>query len=451
MRTRLFLAFFAVILMALVSNFIFEHLIIRDFEEYALGAQEDHLYWVLASVEGSHEGGEWDMGSLRRNMHWAMMLGYDVEVLDMEGKSLLASMDLVASLTPSMRRRMEAIVELESPEGEFEPYPLFIGGKHIGSLMVRRLSPVSILKEKEAMFKRRGRDFLVISFLIAGGGAVFLSLVFSLFLTGPIRRLQQAAEAVASGDLSVRVRKGSGDEIGRLNEAFNHMVETLEREESLRKRLTSNIAHELRTPLAVMKANFEAVADGVMECSRETLDGLGSEVERLISLVEGIEDITKAEESFFERVERTEVDVRLLVEGILQGMSAMFREKGLDIAMANEVPLTVATDPEKLEIILRNIISNSLKHTEKGSVRIGYGLMGGLFFVEVRDTGRGIPEEQQGLVFKRFYKGEDSTGIGLGLAIAKELVDIMGGTIEVESTVGEGSTFRVTLPAGEGD
>jgi signal transduction histidine kinase len=449
MRTKLFLAFFAVILIALVSNLIFESLVLRDFEEYVLSQREDRLYWVLASTEGSFVDGAWDMDALRKNMHWAMMLGFDIEVRDASDNTVLASRDVVKSLSEAMRRRMEAIVELYSPRGEFESYPLFMGGEEIGSLRARGLKRVSLLSEKEEVFERRGRDFLIISFLIAGGGAVFLSVVFSMFLTGPIRRLKKAAQQVADGDLSVRVKSGSEDEIGRLTRSFNHMVESLEREETLRKHLTSNIAHELRTPLAIMKGNFEAISDGVKDPDVETLNALASEVERLITLVEGIEDITKAEASFFEKAEYLSVDVKELIDSILQGIRPLFQERGLSVEVVHEMPFSVKTDPEKLEIILRNIINNALKHTGGGSVTVDYGIADPgteNFFVSVKDTGGGIEEKDLQLVFNRFYRGEGSTGIGLGLAIARELAEVMGGTVTVESVPGRGSTFTVILP-----
>jgi two-component system sensor histidine kinase BaeS len=432
MRTRLFLAFFAVILTALISNLIFERLILRDFEEYVLSQREDRLYWVLASTEGSFGDGAWDVDALRRNMHWAMMLGFDIEVRDASDKAVLTSRDVVKSLSEAMRRRMEAIVELDTPRGEFESYPLFMGGEEIGTLRVRGLKPVSLLSEKEEVFERRGRNFLMMSFLIAGG-----------------RRLKKAAEQVAEGDLRVRVGTGSDDEIGRLNRSFNHMVESLEREETLRKHLTSNIAHELRTPLAIMKGNFEAISDGVKEPDAETLDALSSEVERLVTLVEGIEDITKAEASFFEKAEYHGVDVGELISSLLQGIHPLFEEKGLSVEVVNERPFAVKTDPEKLEIILRNIINNALRHTEKGRVTVDYGIAGPgteNFFVSVQDTGGGIEEKDLELVFRRFHKGEESTGIGLGLAIARELAEVMGGTVTVESVTGRGSTFTVILP-----
>lgn len=446
MRTKLFLAFLAVLMTALVSNLIFERLILGDFEDYALGDREDHLYWLLAAVEGSYAGGEgWDMEALEGNLRWAMMLGYDAEVADTSGRTLLASSLVAKRLTPAMRRRIEAIVRMDEPVGTFEPYPLFVMGREIGTLRVRGLAPVGQLKEKEEVFKRRGRDFLVISFVISGGGAFLLSLLLSLFLTRPIKRLKRAAMAVAGGNLGARVGTGR-DEIGKLNRAFNHMVETLEREENLRKRLTSNIAHELRTPLAVLRANMEAVADGVVECDADTLRSLRAEVERLVNLVEGIEDITKAEASFFKRTEHEEVDLGEMLEAVLKGMRPMFMEKGLSVEVPGGGGLKVSTDPEKLEVILRNIISNSLKYTDRGGVRVGFGTEDGGFFVEVADTGRGLSPQEREMVFRRFYKGGESTGVGLGLAIARELADIMGGSVEVTSAPGQGSTFRVVLP-----
>jgi two-component system sensor histidine kinase BaeS len=445
MRNKLFLAFFIVIAIALVSNLIFERLILRDFEEYARGAREDQLYWVLASVEGSYTEDGWDEFLLKNSLHWAIMLGFDAEVRDSAGNTVLTSKEALQSLSPAMKRRMESLVHPDKPEGEFEEYPLYVGGNEIGSLLVRPLSREGLQQQKEAIFKKRGRTFLLTSFLIAGSGALFLSFVFSLFLTGPIRRLKRAAEAVAAGDLSVRVKTGSKDEIGKLTETFNHMVEALEREENLRRHLTSNIAHELRTPLTVIRANLEAVADGV-ESTEEGLKNITAEVDKLITLVDGIEDVTKAEASFFTPAEYVKVGIRSLIEGIAQSMRPIFRDKGLELTVLKEGDIEVVTDVDKLERILRNIISNSLRHTEKGGVWIDYGKGKKEFFIEIRDSGSGMSEEELSMIFKRFYKGKGSEGAGLGLSIVKELVDVMEGKIEVESAPGKGTVFRLTFP-----
>ena len=210
----------------------------------------------------------------------------------------------------------------------------------------------------------------------------------------------------------------------------------------------SNIAHELKTPLTIMKSQAEAMADGIITDREKGLENIKTEIEHLIKLVRGIEDVTTAEASFFKKAVEEEVNLREFLSGLADEMAPAFREKGLDITVANAKDLTIVTDVEKLELIMRNLLSNALKFTENGSVFLTYGTEGGTFFIEVRDTGKGIPESDLPRIFDRFYRVEKTTvtGLGLGLAIAKELVDVMGGRVEVESKTGKGSAFRVYLP-----
>ncbi len=448
MRTKLFLAFFLVIMTALISNLIFESLIMNDFDEYLKGTQEDHLYWVLASVEGSFQDGRWDVRSLSESLHWGMMLGFDIKVEDEEGREIANSHSVMDSLPEAMKRRMESIIHGRIASGEYERYPLYIGGDEKGTLLVRPFHREGLTRKKENIFKERGRSFLMISFLIAGIGAVAVAVFFSLYLSRPVRRLRLAAERIARGDFGIRVKPASRDEIGELSESFNYMAEALQKEELLRKRLTSNIAHELRTPLAVMRAQVEGMIDGVITNKPEGLENVRSEVERLTSLVEGIEDLAKAEASFFSEGEYSRVNLKEFLRGIEYAMGPIFREKGLVFSLSENTDLEVTTDVEKLDRIMKNILSNSLKFTDTGGVWIDYGSEGEHFFVSVKDSGKGIPEDEISKIFVRFYRGAGAPdkGIGIGLALVKELVDIMGGRIEVSSTPGEGTTFKLWLP-----
>jgi len=448
MRTKLFLAFVLVILIALISNLIFERLIMRDFDEYTRGTREDHLYWVLAAMEGSYQDGRWDMNLLSEAVHWGMMLGFDIRVEDKEGREITNSHRVMDSLPPMMKRRMESIIHSHSAEGEYEQYPLYAEGSELGTLSVRSLKKEGPLKVKGTIFKERGRNFLIISFLIAGISAVAMAIFLSLTLSRPVRRLKIAAERVAKGDFSARVTSVSRDEIGRLSESFNYMAEALQKEELLRKRLTSNIAHELRTPLAVMRAQAEAMIDGVVENKGEGLENIRNEIEKLTRLVEGIEDLTKAEASFFSQGEERRINLKEFLKGTESSMEPIFREKGLQFSVVDRGDMEVTADLDKLERILKNIISNSLKYTGKGGVWIDYGREGREFFMEVRDTGIGIPEDEMPKIFMRFYRGRGAVdrGVGIGLALVKELVDVMGGRIEVKSKVAEGTAIRVWLP-----
>jgi len=458
MKTKIFLAFIAIILAALLSNFIFEWLIIRDFDNYVNGVREDQFYWTLASVEGSYSDGKWNKGSLSESIHWAMMLGLNVKVLDNAGKEIISSHDVMESLPESMKRRMDEHfhVHAHEAEGKFTDYPLYAKGKKIGTLLSQPFQKQEI-KEKESIFKKRTKNFLYVSLLIAGGGSLLIAFLLSRYLSKPIMDLKKAAEKIAGGDFKARTSAASHDEIGKLSAAFNKMAESLQREEELRKHLFSNVAHELRTPLTILKTQAEAISDGVIE-REKGLENIKNEIDRLIRLVKGIEDITIAEASFFTNGEMAEINLREFFMGICDEMLPAFKQKGLDIKILRADGLFISTDIEKLERITRNIISNSLKFTEKGGVSIDYGTEGEMFFIEIRDSGRGMPEGELPLIFDRFYRGGNITpsvppllkgdegGLGLGLAIVKELVEVMAGRVEVKSTIDKGATFRVFLP-----
>lgn len=449
MKTKLFLSFLAVILIALVSNFIFRSLIEKDFEDYVEGTREDQLYWVMAAIEGSYEGGKWDNTMLSEAVHWGLMLGFNLRVLDTGGKELIQSADIVSGLGENMRRRMEAIINMTSLQGDFEEYPLFMRGKEIGALRVAEIRRWGNLAEKETTFKERGREFLVISFIIAGGGALFLSVVFSIFLTKPLMRLKAATEDIAKGDFGARVDVSSKDEIGELAKSFNFMSRALKKEDMIRRHLTSNIAHELRTPLSIMKANFEGIMDGVVECSKEQVRSLSEEVERLIKLVEGIEDITRAEAGFLKRGVMSAVNLRELMERHILQMKKIAGEKGIAIKSLLERDVDVVTDREKLDRIVKNLLTNAVKFTDGGEIAIDCGVAQDGFFITLSDTGRGMDTEEMGRIFDRFYKGKGSSGTGIGLSIVKELVQALDGNIDVQSVPGKGSRFTVFLPYGE--
>jgi two-component system, OmpR family, sensor histidine kinase BaeS len=446
MRNKLLFAFLAVILIALVSNLIFYYLINRDFDAYVSGTQEDKLYWVLASIEGGYYDGEWDHRSLHDAVHWAVMLGFEIKVLDSEEREIMNSEMALSMLSPSMVRKMKNIYDYTSTTGDFELFPLYYEGDEIGSMLVRRVEQPSGMNRMEQMFKQRGRYFLLMSFVIAGGGAILLSLFFALFLSGPLKKMKGAVESLTRRDFSVRLPVTSRDEIGDLSKSFNFMAEALEREEALRKHLTSNIAHELRTPLSIMKANVEAMVDGVIEDRDNGLRNIEAEVERLIRLVQGIEDITKAEASFFAGKDYTTVGLKEFIEMIVGKMKPLAAVKESEILISGTENIVVQTDTDKLERILQNILSNSIRHTQNGAIRINYGSGENMFFINITDTGTGMEKKTLELIFRRFYRGADSEGLGLGLAIVKELVEVLDGRIDVESRPGEGMSTTVWLP-----
>ena len=451
MKTKFFLAFLIVILTALLSTFLFERLITRDFENYVRGVQEDQLYWITTSAESSYERGKWNHTILSETVHWAMMMGLDTKIFNTHGDEIISSHRIIQSLSPVMQKRMEGLFQIDKTRGVFQDYPLYSEGQKIGTLSTRPFQKQEIA-EKEVIFQKRMKNFLLISLLIAGIGSLIIALFLSRYLSKPIADLKLAAEKVAQGDFGVRTIKGADGEIGKLSEMFNKMAESLEREEKLRQQLLSNIAHELRTPLTIIKTQLEGLSDGIITDRAKALKNLDSEMERLIKLVKGIEDVTTAEASFFRRLDETDCNLREFLSGIVNDMRPLFKEKNLSLTLREEKDFSVTVDAEKLETIVRNLLSNALKFTEKGTVSIRYGKNLKKFFIEIQDTGTGISEESIPLIFNRFYKGQKSSaqGLGLGLAIVKELSDIMQGEVTVKSKLGEGSIFTIFLPLSTG-
>ncbi|MBI4766432.1 MAG: HAMP domain-containing protein [Deltaproteobacteria bacterium] len=325
MRTKLFRSFLIVILAALLAGFIFQRLIVRDFDNYVNGVKEDQLRWIRASLESAYLGGQWDKLALSETIHWAIMLGLDLKILDSGDREIITSQMVMDTVSEVMKHQMTELYHQTSVREKYDRQFLYSKNQRIGTLLSRQLPKKEIIK-KEIVFKKRIRTFLYVSVLIAGVGALLLALIFSRYLSKPLTDLQEAAEKIAGGDFEIRIpnKKSSKsdyatskknetkneDEITKLSHTFNFMAASLQKEEELREHLLSNITHELRTPLTIIKTHIEAMADGIVTDQEKGLEVLRNETERLIKLVKGIEDITVAEASFFKQVQKTAVNVK---------------------------------------------------------------------------------------------------------------------------------------------
>ncbi len=452
MRTKLFLAFLVVIFLSLLSNLIFRYLIEKDFEEYLRGQREDRLYLLLASVEGTFQEG-FDLAKLTDALHWGMMLGFEAYVTDASGKKVLSSVDVFKELSEPMKKRMKSLFQLPMGQGQYRWFPLYQRAKEIGALYVRPLKPLGLQAQKEEVLKSRGREFLIISMVIAGGGSLALALALMLFISRPVKRLLDATARVTEGDFSVKIERPKGplrrlfhlyDEIDNLTDNFNYMVEALRKEDEIRKQMASTIAHELRTPLTIIKGTLEAYEDGIIQSPERFVEALKKELDRLLNLVEALEDLKSAQESFFKKGTSQEIDLKEFLQEMIEPLRPAFSEKKLYLRLEGK-SLRAKTYPEKLAIIIKNLLSNALRWTEQGGVTVRWGKKGLQCWIEVSDTGQGIAPEDIKTIFKKFSKGQNSEGRGLGLFIAKQLAITIDGDISVESAPGKGSTFRVVF------
>ena len=430
-------------IIALSSALVLRELMIKDFREYLEGELEDRVYWVMADIEGTYEKhSKWEKTTIAEDAVWALMLGLEIKIKDAEGNIVMDTEKAVSALSPLVKRRIMAVsnfTEKENPDA-FQPYPLFLKGKEIGTLEVRFLRT-----GKESIFIKRSNRFLLFSLFALGGLAIVLSIIFSRKLTNPIKRLVSAAKAVSEGNLKSRVKISDKDEIGKLSETFNLMAKNLEVQESLRKKLISNIAHELRTPISAMRGELEGMVDGLITTDKGQLQSLYEETGRLKNLLDGIDELSQAQASALS-LRKQHVELKQFLKNIIERFSKLFMDKNIALEFQCDNVLPLNADPDKLSQIVINLLSNALKATDKnGNVRLAAGKKDSEAFIEISDTGHGIRKEDIPFIFERFFKAIPG-GLGLGLAIAKELVDAHDGRIEVKSEFGKGSTFTVHIP-----
>ncbi len=441
---KFLLLLIAVVTVGLSATLLLRELMVRDFREYLEGEMEDRVYWVTASLESSFENkGGWDREDIIENTIWAYMLGIDIRLYDAGGGALMDMEGALESLSPLVKKRVLALSKRWKPEEDdrFVPYALFLRGEEIGRLEARFMSP-----EKESLFVRRSNEFLVISLFALGGTALILSIVFSRKLTQPIKALTSAAAQISGGNLKSRVRSERSDEIGRLAEAFNRMAEALMTQESLRKKLTANVAHELRTPISAVRGELEGMIDGLIPADRENLRSLHDEIGRLRSVLDGIEDLSQVEASAM-ALRKKYVPLKPFLSAIVERYGPMFGEKGVSLELICDKGASASADPDKLSQVVVNLLTNALKATSDGgsvTVRALADAKGAT--IEVSDTGSGISGQELPLIFERFYRASEG-GLGIGLTIVKELVEAHGGRVEVKSEPGRGSTFTVSLPS----
>ncbi|HPH95846.1 MAG TPA: HAMP domain-containing sensor histidine kinase [Anaerolineaceae bacterium] len=273
----------------------------------------------------------------------------------------------------------------------------------------------------------------------------------------PMEEIFSAIDAVADGDLSVRVSENTPKEFGPLAERFNHMIAELEQAETRRRNMTADIAHELRNPLHIIQGNLEGMLDGVYEPSEEMLNNTLEETRLLARLVSDLQTLSLAEAGQL-LLHLVRFTLAELVNDLVAGFAAQAAAQGIEIAPVNENPAReITADSDRLKQVLVNLVTNALRHTpaggkitlETGTVPDGETLAGGVR-IRVRDTGTGISAEDLPFIFDRFWRGDRSrterANSGLGLAIAKQLVKAHGGLITVESQLGQGSVFVIDLP-----
>ncbi len=446
-----FLSLLLVLSLLIISNTRLE----RNFSNYILKRQEkknaSYVKAVLTEFELGTDLTEDTFLVLGQN---ALNEGIILMVNDKFGNEIFCMSCYDNLKCDDMIDAMEQTMQSRYPgfEGEYteKKYPLSSGGKNYGTVTLGYYGPyyfdeadITFINILNKVFVYSGVIFLIV--------AVVLGYVMAVRISKPITEVTQKTRRIEQGDCGCRIDIESNTrEIQGLINSVNALASTLEAQQSLKKRMAGDYAHEFRTPLAAILSNIEGIMDGVFEPTHERLESIRSEILRLSRMVSQLDRVIALESENIE-LTKENFDLGVLVKQVASTFEAVINEKSIKFSIET-LPIIVAADRDKISGVIVNLISNAVKYTDRGGdVAVTLREVKGVAVLCVSDSGVGIAEEDLPHIFEHLYRTDtsrtrDTGGSGIGLAVVKAVVAAHGGSIDVKSELGGGSVFSVVLP-----
>ncbi len=448
LQFRLLFFFTLIILVTITTVFFFLNNAtvsrIKEFEESQTEDLADRMQIALTSY--FFQFGNWE-GIQPDLVQWGELYGQHLIITDSQG---IAVADSQANLIGQTFNSENGWVKRSLGTIIINQYQANIGTLYISSTSTSEAEIISL----KLMYSQVGRYF-ILGGLIAVAISVFITVLISRRILSPIRALEQAAVRIGRGDFSTRLRLNDKSELGDLARVIDNMTDELQKMEQFRRNLVADIAHELRTPLSNIRGYLEAISDGLIQPDLKTITSLNEEVSLLSHLVEDLQELALAEAGQLVLNRRAENLTELLAQAVTASKpAAMQKSVDLRINSSGELP-PCDIDAHRILQVLHNLIENAIVHTpSNGSVTLNTDRQGGWIVVSIVDTGEGIATQDLPYIFERFYRVDKSRtrstgGHGLGLTIAKRLVEAHGGEIAVASKVGEGTRFSFTIPVAD--
>lgn len=392
--------------------------------------------------------GQWDERAFEGLEQYGAMSGLALQVVNDDGEPVYDDTSLGERIYGMQVGRSP---DERTPDTPVATAPIQVGDAIVGYVRVWSYGYESLFTEEDQRFRRSALIGLASAAFVAVVLASLAGLIYATRLVQPIERVTRTAEDLRRGKRDARTRMTGGDEIGMLGKTFDEMADAIEADRELERRLTADVAHELRTPLQAIQATVEAMQDGVLPVDEEHLGIVRDETVRLARLADGILELTRLERGTIPmRFER--LDLANPVRAAVDTHRALFESCDLVLTLDLAEGVHVMGDADRLQQAVGNLLSNAARYTpEHGRVGVALRVDDDLAVIEVSDTGIGVPENEVGRVFSRFWRADEARdrstgGLGIGLAVVKEIVDRHGGTVSVSRREGGGSVFSIRMP-----
>jgi len=457
LRTRLTFSYILVSLVCIVLISALANLFLeKQFRQYIEANITNQNKQLINSISREFSWtGQWNQGNIAEIGMNALTQGLIIKLKSRDGSVIWDATKHNNGLCREMILHMAQNMLSRYPNwkgGYVETeYPVLKNNKQVGTVQIGYYGPF-YFKDSDLAFINALNRILMGVTVFAICIAFFIGSLIAKRVSNPISKVILTAEQIAEGNLNSRSHeKTKIKEIDQLTTTINNLAKTLQQQETLRKRLTADVAHELRTPLTTVQSHLEAMIDGIWKPDIARLKTCHDEITRIGRLVKDLEQLAKYEYENL-HLQKTEFDLPALIAQTVLNFEPEFRHLGVMIQFLGENEGMIKADRDKMSQVLINLLSNSLKFTPAGgTVAIRLNHQPNLTVIRVKDTGIGISGEDLPNIFERFYRADQSRnrlsgGSGIGLAITKAIIEAHQGTISVQSELGKGTEFFVSLP-----
>lgn len=436
-----------------------------QFEQYVRANVESIAQGIATSASAAYDAyGGWNFSTFAVIPQVGVRTDVAVQILDTKNNIIYdeASMRIHArqmleennqnNQTPSNAYQSPgALAMVSRPSGPAVKSPILVGDQLVGYVRVWSYGNTGLLTDRDIALRNSSMLALITAGLVATIFAAVGGAAYSRKLVRPINCITNTARALRNGDDEARTGLAGDDEIALLGQTFDQMADSIKADRALERQLTSDVAHELRTPLMGIQATVECIEDGIYPADAEHLGTISQEVRRLTRLTNAILELSRLETGAMPFVSQI-VDVSTPVRMSIDSHAGLFESLGLTLIDDIAPGLYVQGDPDRLQQAVNNLVSNAGRYTpEGGTVHVSAYARDGQAIIEVADTGIGMSPQDLESTFKRFWRADNARhretgGAGVGLSIAKEIIDRHRGQIQVESVEGQGTTFTIILP-----
>lgn len=438
------------LLTVFMSKFYFD----KKFGDYIMVKNQNTVQNILIDLGEQHSDGNWNYQNLEKISYDALDKGIIVALYDKENQEVIDieknSKERCNKVMNFIKRSMEG--KYGSTTSQFEPvyYPLIKNGEKIGVVRVKFYGPIFYMQNELVFLNMVNNLILSIGALLILAFTI-IGFIISKSITKPINKLMTKAKYISNGDYDKKIDINTDIlEINGLINSINNLSQSIKEQESIRKRLTGDISHELKTPLTNIQSHLEAMIDGIWEPTEERLISVKEEAERLTSLVSDMQKLNKYDE-YSMKIKKDIVNISDVICFVVFQFSNLAKSKKIKIEYEKK-DIKISCDKDKITQALVNILSNAIRYSNEGStIVIEEKLKDDKLSISIEDQGVGISEEDLPYVFERFYRADKSRtratgGTGIGLTIVKSIVSSHGGEVKVESELGKGSRFTIILP-----